>query len=393
MWKKLKDLHASNGWIVLALFVTGIALFLPSLRGPLAEYRVSLKNIHIFIGFFSIMVFLAYIPLLKKHWKTVRKQTEKKVNLFFTLLSLLVWIVSGLVLTFEGYMSANLSNTALLVHDVFTWLCLPVILYHVITRLRWVRRQKALSEEEKIPFSIPLSRRGFFKVTLGTLLVIIIGPSFYKWLKKFADDGGMAFNEVLEKTKKNKMNPLPVPAPESNPPIGGGLKGNFRAYTVAQIPFYTEDNWYLQIDGLVDYPYIFTWREFIDLKREVQVSDFHCVTGWSVNSVTYEGVPLKRLLEKAGVQTKGRYVKFYSGDGVYTDALGLDQANMDDVMVAVLMDGHLIPSEYGGPTRLIVPKMYAYKAVKWLVRIEVIEEPHLGYWQLRGYDTDAWVKK
>jgi methionine sulfoxide reductase catalytic subunit len=66
---------------------------------------------------------------------------------------------------------------------------------------------------------------------------------------------------------------------------------------------------------------------------------------------------------------------------------------MDDVMVAMMMDGHLIPSELGGPVRLIVPKMYAYKSVKWLVRIEVTSQPYLGYWQVRGYDTDAWVRK
>lgn len=85
------------------------------------------------------------------------------------------------------------------------------------------------------------------------------------------------------------------------------------------------------------------------------------------------------------MQSKAQTVKFYSGDGVYTDTMTLEQADMDDVMVAVMHDGKVIPSDLGGPVKLIVPKMYAYKSVKWLNRIELIEGEHVGYWEQRGY--------
>jgi DMSO/TMAO reductase YedYZ molybdopterin-dependent catalytic subunit len=55
------------------------------------------------------------------------------------------------------------------------------------------------------------------------------------------------------------------------------------------------------------------------------------------------------------------------------------------------MDGQPIPQKLGGPVRLVVPKMYAYKSVKWLQAIELIDKEHIGYWELRGYDKDAWV--
>ncbi len=77
---------------------------------------------------------------------------------------------------------------------------------------------------------------------------------------------------------------------------------------------------------------------------------------------------------------------------MYTDSLTLKQAGLDDVMVALLHDGKPIPSELGGPVRLIIPQMYAYKSVKWLIRIELIEETHIGYWEKRGYDNDAWIQ-
>ena len=60
-------------------------------------------------------------------------------------------------------------------------------------------------------------------------------------------------------------------------------------------------------------------------------------------------------------------------------------------MVAVMHDGKPIPSDLGGPVRLVVPKMYAYKSVKWLNRIELIEDDYIGYWEARGYAKDAWV--
>ncbi len=62
-----------------------------------------------------------------------------------------------------------------------------------------------------------------------------------------------------------------------------------------------------------------------------------------------------------------------------------------NVIVAVLHDGKPIPNDLGGPVRLIIPKMYAYKSVKWLNRIELIEEDHIGYWGERGYEHDAWI--
>ncbi|MDP4170482.1 MAG: molybdopterin-dependent oxidoreductase [Bacillota bacterium] len=393
MWKKLKQIHYVNIWVIAFLFVSGFLLFLPSLRGALATIRVPLKQAHIWIGFLSFLLLLLYVRYSRSHLKTIKKQAGKKWNLSLIITLLLGWTMSGFILTFEKSMSGTTVQNALLLHDLFTWFGLPITLYHSITRSRWIK--KKIKQHEKKPSEQKLytfSRRGFFRYGIGTLLVIILGPFFYKWVKQLSDNGGDSFKSVVSNSK-TQLSPLPVPAKQSSPPIGGGYVGQFRVYTVTETPTFTNDNWEFKIDGLVDHPITFTWEEFVQLRRTVQVSDFHCVTGWSVRHVTYEGIPLKELLNKAGLQKKATHLKFFSGDGVYTDSLTIDQANMDDIMVAMLMDGNLIPSDYGGPVRLIVPKMYAYKSVKWLVRIEAIDHSYQGYWQVRGYDTDAWVKQ
>ena len=59
---------------------------------------------------------------------------------------------------------------------------------------------------------------------------------------------------------------------------------------------------------------------------------------------------------------------------------------------ALDMDGAPLSRPHGAPARVVVPRMYGYKSVKWVSRIELLTETdHRGYWEQRGYDRDAWV--
>ena len=60
-------------------------------------------------------------------------------------------------------------------------------------------------------------------------------------------------------------------------------------------------------------------------------------------------------------------------------------------MLAYEMDGVPIPRPHGAPVRLVMPQMYGYKSVKWVQRIELAATAKEGYWEQRGYDSDAWV--
>lgn len=196
-------------------------------------------------------------------------------------------------------------------------------------------------------------------------------------------------NSVLPGSGQMTLQPQPLP--QSSPPIGGGYQGKFTIFNVAEIPHYSDNTWQFVIDGLVSNTTTLTWEEFLKLPRKVQVCDFHCVTGWSVHNVTYEGVTLSALLKMVQVESDAKFVKFYSGDGVYTDTLSLNQALKEDIMVALLMDGKPIDPKQGGPARLIVPGMYGYKSLKYLIRMELSKELDKGYWEQQGYEVDAWV--
>ncbi len=414
------------------LTITGLMLVGGFWREILGIGRVWLKWLHIVVGLAMLAPVIYYLILAGKHWKQLRNRPWQRVNTIVVLALLVGWLLSGIVLWQFKLAGPRWSNAALLIHDLLTWVGLPYIIYHSITRTKWLkdparravktnttstRAQNqadpadSISDEKETPAAISSSqfdrnserdslrpeerpqplytRRAFIRSAVGVGLAVTLGPTFISWVgRNLKIDNSI--DSMLE-NDPNRMVPLPQPLSASSPPIGGGAEGHFRVYTVTPIPSFSNANWSFRIDGMVERAQVWNWEQFVKLARTVQVSDFHCVTGWSVYKNTWEGISLAQLLKQAGVKPGAHSVKFYSGDGVYTDAITMDQAQMEDIMVAVMHDGKPIPADLGGPVRLVIPQMYAYKSVKWLNRIELIDSEHIGYWEERGYDKDAWL--
>jgi DMSO/TMAO reductase YedYZ molybdopterin-dependent catalytic subunit len=169
--------------------------------------------------------------------------------------------------------------------------------------------------------------------------------------------------------------------------------GRFRIYTVVSFdPVRTDEEYRLKVDGMVDTPLELTLSDLRDRLPQTALNrDFQCVTGWRVPDVDWKGVLLRDLLDEAGVRDGATHLRIYSFDGAYTESLTLEQARRDDVMAAHWMIDGPVKQVHGGPVRLYVAPMYGYKSLKWLDRIEVVDELTPGYWEVRGYDVDAWV--
>ena len=169
--------------------------------------------------------------------------------------------------------------------------------------------------------------------------------------------------------------------------------GRFRIYTVTgKLHSRSDAEYRLHVNGFVEAPVTLTLDELRAMPPTRMTKDFQCVTGWRVHDVKWVGVRLADLLDKAGVKDGAWGVRFLSFDGIYTETLTMDQARRDDVIVAYEMEGKPVSSAHGGPARLYVAPMYGYKSIKWLETIEVTEtQARQGYWELRGYDTDAWI--
>jgi DMSO/TMAO reductase YedYZ molybdopterin-dependent catalytic subunit len=154
--------------------------------------------------------------------------------------------------------------------------------------------------------------------------------------------------------------------------------------------------WRLRISGLVGKDVEWSWEEFIGLPRTKVFADFHCVTRWSRLGNLWEGVTTRELVRLAGdARPEARFVLVYGYDRDWTTNLPLEDFLAEDALVATHHDGEPITLEHGGPARLIVPRLYAWKSAKWLAGVELREEDRAGFWEKNGYHMrgDPWIQE
>ncbi len=146
--------------------------------------------------------------------------------------------------------------------------------------------------------------------------------------------------------------------------------------------------WDFKVWGEVDSPYALTWEQFKQLPRTTVATDIHCVTRWSKLDTTWEGVPIRAILELAQVRPTATHVVSHAEQG-YTANLPLGVLDDDDVLLADTFDGQPLEPEHGYPLRLIVPKRYFWKSAKWIRGLEFLDHDQLGFWERYGYNNDA----
>lgn len=155
------------------------------------------------------------------------------------------------------------------------------------------------------------------------------------------------------------------------------------------------DTWRLEVRGMIEEPFSLTWDEFRRLPRVKVFSDFHCVTRWSRLGNLWEGVSTRELLSRTGVDPAAKYVVAGGYDGGWTTNLPLADFLADDALLADTHDGQPLSADHGGPVRLVVPRLYAWKSAKWLKSIELLAEDKPGLWEQMGYHNhgDPWTEE
>jgi DMSO/TMAO reductase YedYZ molybdopterin-dependent catalytic subunit len=196
-----------------------------------------------------------------------------------------------------------------------------------------------------------------------------------------------------EKQKAAGVQPRAVPASGRLPP-GQKLTAGFPVLDLGVQPAVALAEWSLTLDGLVGNPTALTWAQFNALPQVEDVSDFHCVTTWSKYDCRWGGVAFTTLFEFVQPKPEARFVYFTSYDG-YSTNVPLDHCLDDDVLIATRFDGAPVTREHGGPARVIIPKLYAWKGAKFVQTISFLAEDRLGFWEVRGYhnDADPWKEE
>ena len=177
-------------------------------------------------------------------------------------------------------------------------------------------------------------------------------------------------------------------------PAGQYLTKKWPVLSYEPTPKFDPATYRFKVWGAVAEPFELTWEALQALPRVQLTSDFHCVTTWSRYDNAWEGVHIREILQRAKPLPEAEFVMAHSFTG-YTTNMPLTDLDDDDVIIAFTHDGESLAPEHGGPVRLIVPKLYAYKSAKWLSGLEFMEKDRPGFWEVRGYHNhaDPWKEE
>ena len=153
--------------------------------------------------------------------------------------------------------------------------------------------------------------------------------------------------------------------------------------------------WEFEVFGLVKKPMKWTWQEFQSLPRVKVRADFHCVTRWSRLDNLWEAVATREILNRVEVADTARYVLVHAYDDGWTTNMPFDHFAAEDALLADTHDGQPLSLEHGGPLRLIVPQLDAWKSAKWVRGVEFLASDRAGYWEEGGYHMtgDPWKEE
>jgi DMSO/TMAO reductase YedYZ molybdopterin-dependent catalytic subunit len=153
--------------------------------------------------------------------------------------------------------------------------------------------------------------------------------------------------------------------------------------------------WTLSVGGSVERPYSLTYEQLLAKPLVEQYATLECISnevgGDLISNGRWTGARLAELLEPAGIRAGAMEVVFRAVGG-YSDSLPLEDALRPVTLIAVGLNGSTLPREHGFPARVLAPGYYGMKQPKWLLSIEVVDQPYTGYWERRGWIKDAVVR-
>jgi DMSO/TMAO reductase YedYZ molybdopterin-dependent catalytic subunit len=126
----------------------------------------------------------------------------------------------------------------------------------------------------------------------------------------------------------------------------------------------------LVVTGKVNKPLTLTLGEVKALTAVDRKLALEC-PGFFMDIGTWTGVPVRTLLERAGVQAEAVVVIFTTVDESYTTRLPLKQALSEDTLVAYHFNGKDFHRVHGFPLRLVAGGREGSDWVKWLGKIIV----------------------
>ncbi|PFG21213.1 molybdopterin-dependent oxidoreductase [Serinibacter salmoneus] len=250
------------------------------------------------------------------------------------------------------------------------------------------------------------SRRGFLTLLAGTAAgAVVVGAG-----ARLANNAANAATAAVERVRE--IFRLPQPATAAPPvPAGAALEVEgvsdlvtpneefYRIDTALQVPAVDPETWRLRIVGMVEEEVEISFAELLDLPLTETTITLMCVSnpvgGDLIGNAVWLGYPIRELLARARPLAGADMVLSRSVDG-FTASTPLEilEDPDRDCLLAVGMNGELLPPEHGFPVRMVVPGLYGYvSATKWVTELRVTTfEEDTAYWTDRGWSAMGPIK-
>ena len=179
-------------------------------------------------------------------------------------------------------------------------------------------------------------------------------------------------------------------------PPNQAVTTTFYTLTAEEVPNVDTSALVLKFWGEVAASSQLTWQELMAVRKVTVEADFHCVTGWSMLGTKWGGARMRDVFEAAHVELapSARFVMVHCATA-FTTNVPVASLLADDTMLAWEWNGLPLAAAHGGPLRLLVPSLYAWKSAKWLRKIEFVADDAPGYWERCGYHNhgDPWTEE
>ena len=187
---------------------------------------------------------------------------------------------------------------------------------------------------------------------------------------------------------KNMKIPDATSDTENRLPKGQALTERFPILHEGEVPTYQLEEWSFRIFGEVEKEVVLTYQDILDMPQTTVTSDIHCVTRWSKFDTSFTGVLVKDFLKELKINPTGSFVMIH-GDHDYTANVLLEDLLDDNVLLAHSYNGEKLTNKHGWPLRLVLPKLYFWKSVKWIRGFEFMKENKPGFWEQNGFHMNG----
>ena len=243
------------------------------------------------------------------------------------------------------------------------------------------------------------NRRRFIRAAVGTSALIVMGGAVGKLFGNAAAAASRAGIRI--RRPANRATAIPegtIVGLEGLHPYITPNRDFYRVDTALRIPDVPAEGWTLRVHGMVDKELTLSFRDLVDMALVERRITLTCVSnevgGPYVGNATWIGVPIRDILDLAGITSGADAIKTTSADA-WTCGTPLEAVTDGrNAIIAIGMNGEPLPLAHGFPARMVVPGLYGYvSATKWLVDLEVTRFADFkAYWSTRDYDERAPIK-